>query len=163
MKEVLHNMKKEYLNRQTVLYIIFGQLTTAVSLLTFYLSKFIFDDLHIKLQPFSIGVLFSKPYLWANVFSWFCSVAFSFVTSKFLVFHCKSDNKTAFKECLSYYGGRLLSLLFQQVGLYALVDKLFVRPLIAKIITGAVVVIINFFFAKFTFYKSGHTPQEQTD
>lgn len=161
MKELFKNLKKEYLNKQTLIYMIFGQLTTAVSLATFYCGKFLFAGFENTFKNFPGAFILAKPYLWANVFSWFCAVTFSFLTSKYLVFHSESKNKAFFKEGLNFYSGRLISLFFQQFGLYLLVEKLYISPFISKMLTGCVVVVLNFFFAKYIFYGANNSTEKE--
>lgn len=164
MKELLNNVKREYLNKQTLIYMIFGQLTTAVSLVTFYFGKYLFAGFENIFKNFPGAFILAKPYLWANIFSWFCAVTFSFLTSKFFVFHSKSKDKAFFKEGLNFYSGRFISLIFQQFGLYLLVEKLYISPFISKILTGCIVVVLNFFFAKYIFYGANdETGDENND
>ena len=138
---------------ELIKYIIFGVLTTVVSLITFEL----FDWL-----------LGAKLYLISNVLSWIISVAFAFITNKLWVFDSKSfQGKVLLHEALSFGGARLFSLGVEEAGLWLLISvfgmgqmkgfTLFgftvTGNLIAKVILMVFVVILNYVFSKFIIFK----------
>lgn len=143
--------KKEII--ELIKYIVFGVLTTLVSLGTFKL----FDVL-----------LGERLYLVSNIISWIFSVIFAFVTNKLWVFESKSwKTAIAGKEFISFIGARLFSLGVEEAGLWLLVSVLkmgAIQPfsifgfevngnLIAKVIMQVVVVILNYVFSKFLIFK----------
>ena len=88
MKELL---KK---HRETILYLFFGALTTAVSMGLYYVSETVLD-----LTPTV-----------SNLISWIGSVIFAFVTNKIFVFESKSwKPKVALKEGGTFFASRILS------------------------------------------------------
>ncbi|MBO5019799.1 MAG: GtrA family protein [Clostridia bacterium] len=62
------------INREVINYLIFGILTTAVSILTFQFFGFLLGE---------------ELYLVNNILSWIISVSFAFVTNKLWVFESK--------------------------------------------------------------------------
>ena len=81
----LYQKYKEIIN-----YLIFGVLTTVVSLVTYYICVFtvLNPDNAIQLQI-------------ANVISWIISVAFAYITNRKFVFESNEENKI--KEALSKF------------------------------------------------------------
>lgn len=139
--------------KELVKYVIFGGLTTVVSLASFKLFDFILGE---------------KLYLVSNILSWILSVAFAFVTNKLWVFESKSrEGKTVLREGLSFAGARLFSLGVEEAGLWLLISVVGmgnITPLtvvsfqingnlIAKIIMQAVVVVLNYILSKFWIFK----------
>lgn len=140
------------INREVINYLIFGILTTAVSILTFQFFGFLLGE---------------ELYLVNNILSWIISVSFAFVTNKLWVFESKKWNIGVLKtEITGFLAARLFSLLVEEVGLFLLIDLLNVGKigfklsgflitgaLIAKVIMQIIVVLLNYFFSKFLIFK----------
>lgn len=151
----LKNIFKKIVNKETILYIVFGVLTTLVNFASFKL----FDML-----------LGTKLYLVTNVIAWVIAVAFAYVTNKLFVFESKSWALPVIsREIPSFVVARLFSLGVEEAGLIFFVsllkfgEKSFTIPLInfelsgtmtAKIILAVVVVILNYFFSKLVIFKN---------
>lgn len=156
--EKLKLIIKKLINRETVLYIVFGVLTTLVNFVAFKLFTTLLDSV----SP-TIGVHIS------NVLAWVIAVAFAYVTNKLFVFESKSWRTNVIaKEIPSFVAARLFSLGVEELGLVVFVnfmhfDKLtFTVPVInfplsgemtAKLILAVVVVILNYFFSKLVIFK----------
>lgn len=140
-------------SRETILYVVFGLLTTLVNLVVF---KF-FDVL-----------LGSSMYLLSNSFAWIISVIFAYVTNKSFVFE-KNDWKvsTIKKEFIGFTSSRVTTYFVEQAGLWFFVDMLLFSEKVfdfyifqlsgtitAKLILGVLVVILNWVFSKFLVFKS---------
>ncbi len=132
--------------REIIMYLIFGVLTTLVSLLSY--------SLFVSLLSLSITA--------ASALSWVISVTFAFVTNKLFVFLSRSrEKKTVLKELVSFFLARGISgvveiflpeLLFK-VGLsFSLFG---VKGLFAKIIVNVIVIILNYIFSKLWVFKKG--------
>lgn len=146
----IKKLAKKY--RELITYIIFGVLTTIVSLVSFK----IFDSL-----------LGEKLYLLTNIMSWIFAVSFAYITNKLWVFESKSwQGKTVIKELLGFVGARLFSLGVEELGLWLLIDILNIGALrlsilsldingnmIAKVIMQIVVIILNYVFSKLVVFK----------
>lgn len=146
----IKKLAKKY--RELITYIIFGVLTTIVSLVSFK----IFDSL-----------LGEKLYLLTNIMSWIFAVSFAYITNKLWVFESKSwQGKTVIKELLGFVGARLFSLGVEELGLWLLIDILNMGALrlsilsldingnmIAKVVMQIVVIILNYVFSKLVVFK----------
>ena len=132
--------------REIIMYLIFGVLTTLVSLLSY--------SLFVSLLSLSITE--------ASALSWVISVTFAFVTNKLFVFLSRSrEKKTVLKELVSFFLARGISgiveiflpeILFK-IGLdFALFG---VKGMLAKIIVNIIVIILNYIFSKLWVFKKG--------
>jgi len=153
-------MLKKILNKETILYLVFGVLTTVVNLVSFKL----------------LNVVLGKDlYLVSNVIAWFVSVVFAFVVNKLFVFESKSwEIKSTLKEIVKFFSARVFSLVVEEIGLLLLVDvaglKYFTLDwiksfpisgeMIAKIILAVIVVIMNYFFSKFFIFGKDKKNEE---
>lgn len=140
--EKINSLLKKIVNREMFDYIVFGVLTTVVSIVSLWLFNKLFG---VKL------VLFN------NVLSWILAVTFAFITNKFIVFKSEStESKTLIKEIISFTGARLLSLGVEEAGL-AIAQFIFhvddTGAMIAKLILQIIVVIMNYFLSKLFIFK----------
>lgn len=165
--EKLKAIFKKIVNKETILYVVFGVLTTLVNFVAFKLFTMVFD----KLISSQLGVHIS------NVLAWIFAVAFAYVTNKLFVFESKSwKGKVLAKEIPSFVAARLFSLGVEELGLIIFVNflhfdsKVFHIPLInfdlsgemtAKIILAVVVVILNYFFSKLVIFKNKKAPEQE--
>ena len=128
------------------MYLVFGVLTTLVSLFSY--------SLFVSVLPFGITA--------ASALSWVISVTFAFITNKLFVFLSRSREKnTVIRELISFFLARGISgaveiflpeLLFK-VGLsFSLFG---VKGLVAKIIVNVIVIILNYIFSKLWVFKKG--------
>lgn len=142
-------IKRLYIKYKEIInYIIFGVLTTVVSIGTYELFN---------------ALLGRNLYLLNNVISWVFAVAFAYITNKLWVFESKSFRAgVVFKELVGFFGTRLFSLGVEEAGLWFLMDLCKMNGLnvgifgfdingsmIAKIIMQFVVVVLNYVFSKF--------------
>ena len=136
-------------HRQGVLYLVFGALTTLVSILSFAIFNALLGD---------------ERYLLSNLISWVIAVAFAFFTNKHLVFASKSnDKKTLLSEGGKFLGARVLSLGLEELILWMMLDLLGMESLIilgivtgeliAKTVATVVVVAVNYLLSKFIIFK----------
>ncbi|NLL03760.1 MAG: GtrA family protein [Clostridiales bacterium] len=144
----------KFLNKEVILYIIFGVLTTLVNLVVFTICNRAFDGTIFLNSDFLSFLFFDKPYLLSNTIAWIVAVVFAFFTNKMFVFQSKSfEIKNLLKELASFLGARVFSLIVEQIGLFILIDKVLLNELVSKIILGIVVVILNYFFSKLFIFK----------
>ena len=146
-------MKEKNVNKNAkegILYLIFGVLTTLVSIFTYWLFS-----------------LFIKNELLANAIALTITILFAFVTNKLFVFESKSWSKKQLStELPSFLGARLVSALFEELGMFIFVVWLSFGEYSAEIlgfeITGGlivkaaltfVVIVLNYFFSKFFVFK----------
>lgn len=131
----LYNKYKEVIN-----YLIFGFLTTVVSLVVYYVLTF------TVLEPENTVSLQI-----ANVLSWVASVVFAYVTNRKYVFNSKSKN--IIKEMGSFFGARIVTLLMDMFIMFIGVTVLRGNDRILKIISQVVIIISNYVFSKLFVFK----------
>lgn len=122
-------------HRQLLLYLVFGFLTTLISIGTFAL----FEE-----------VLGTDPLL-ANVVSWILAVLFAFVTNRGFVFEAEGSLLT---QLARFYLARVATLLLEEGIIFVFVTLLTFDALIVKTLAQIIVVILNFILSKlFVFGK----------
>ncbi len=147
MREKLKTFLRGLLTREFFFYVLFGCLTTVISVLSYKACE---DLLHLH-------------YALANVISWVLAVTFAYITNKFLVFQARHTKKTSLLiEILLFYGARLFSLGIEEGGLFICISLLKMNSLIAKLILQVIVVALNYVFSKLViFKKKPSTPEER--
>ena len=148
------NRIKKLLNRETILYIIFGVATTAVNYVVFHLLY---------------NVLWSQQNsLAANAVAFVAAVIFAFVVNKMFVFESKSWSMEALKrEVPSFLAARIGSFGIEEAGLF-LAEKVFKLGgviaftlagtafdwiTVVKVALAFVVVALNYVFCKLIVFK----------
>ena len=136
MRKIAELIKKY---REQILYLIFGGLTTLVSIGTYALFN----------EVFGINELIS------NVFSWILAVLFAYVTNRRLVFSSRvTAKKGVLIEMASFFGGRLATLGVEELILLVFITWLHFNSLAVKIAAQVVVVILNYLVSRlFVFRK----------
>ena len=133
----MNNIKK-LINKETILYVIFGILTTIINLTVYYLFS---NIININ-------------YLISNAIAWIISVVFAYITNKFFVFNSSYINKDVIiEEFIKFMNCRLISGLSEVVLLFLFVDLLLMNDIVAKLIIGVLVALINFIFSKVFIFK----------
>ena len=131
-------------HKEGILYLIFGGLTTLISIASFWAFSLIFGD---------------KNYLLSNFLSWVLAVIFAFCTNKTLVFGShKTDRATLLREGAEFLGARVFSLGLEEFGLWLMLDicgMSFISygDLFAKVIMSIIVILVNYFLSKFIIFK----------
>lgn len=157
-----HRLFGKIFNREVLLYLLFGALTTLVSWVMFKLPNMLFDNLGYMgvwhyLTRSASGKSFA--YMEANVISWICAVTFAFLTNRRFVFDSQvTEKKSVLREAAAFYGGRLATLLVETAMLYVLVTMLSVNEDLSKIFAMVVVTILNYFISKWFVFRK---PAEQ--
>ena len=135
-------IKHTYFKHEEVLsYLIFGVLTTIVSLLIYYalVLTILNPNKAVELQI-------------ANIISWIGSVLFAYVTNRKYVF--KSKNKNIFKEITSFYSGRIITLLLDMGVMFIFVTLLHGNDKVFKLVSQVLVVIGNYIISKLLVFKN---------
>ena len=135
--------------KEVLLYLIFGGLTTLVSLASYWLCVY----------PLGIDVLIS------NVISWICAVTFAYVTNAKWVFEARPANRgEQLRQMVSFYVGRLATLGVEELILLVFVTLLHGNEMIVKVIAQIVVVILNYVVSKLlVFRKDKENPAPEED
>ncbi len=126
----LYNKYKEIIN-----YLIFGVLTTIVSILSYALFTRIFHiDIYIS-----------------SVLSWILAVTFAFITNRIFVFNSKERN--IILELIKFYLSRLASLGIELLLMHLFVKIFNINDMISKIIVQGIVIVLNYIFSKIFVFK----------
>lgn len=139
---------KRFINRETLLYLLFGVLTTVVNYLVFWLG--------IRL----VGEQYT---LLINVVCFVVAASFAYVTNKLFVFESKSWRWTVLrKEVPAFFGARIFSFLLEEAGLWVSTVPLQAGRytvlgvsgiMIAKIVLSVLVVVLNYVFSKLFIFR----------
>lgn len=139
-------------HKEFILYTIFGIGTTIVNFVVYWAM---------------LNTIGHDHYLLANIVAWFLSVVYAFITNKKYVFKSPAkDFKTVSREAMKFGGARVLSLVFEEIGLFLFLDVASVEDfvlnlhiiqisgaMLVKLLLAVVVVISNYFFSKFIIFK----------
>lgn len=126
--------------KEVIMYLIFGVLTTVVSLVTYYVLTLTILNPNSALQL-----------QLANIISWITSVAFAYITNRKFVFESKSED--IIKELSSFVGGRILTLLMDMAIMFIFVTLLHFNDKIFKIVSQVVVIVANYIISKLFVFK----------
>lgn len=121
--------------QQIILYLIFGVLTTLVSLISFWLL--------LKLMG-------PEQTLEINVFSWIISVTFAFFTNAKLVFN---QDHFQLYDLMEFFMSRVATLIIEEAILLIFVYILHLDAMLIKLIAQIVVIILNYFLSKYCVFK----------
>lgn len=145
MNKLIKKSKELYEKyKEIILYLIFGVLTTFVSLGSKYVLLFIFLDAKnpIQLQA-------------SIVISWIIAVLFAYFTNRIFVF--KSKNEDKLKEFINFIIARISTLLLEMFIMWFFVTLLKLNSdlyvIIFTIISQVAVVVANYVFSKLFIFK----------
>ena len=123
--------------REVLLYLVFGGLTTVINIVAFFLLRLVNIEIYIS-----------------NLIAWIISVLFAFITNKLFVFESHGKNKKDnIKEFVSFFGFRVLSLGFDMVAMYLLLQVFGINEMISKVISNIIVIVLNYIFSKLFIFK----------
>ena len=136
--EKIIKMLKKY--KEVISYLIFGVLTTVVSLAVYYLSVFTFlnPENAIQLQI-------------ANILSWIAGVVFAYCTNRKFVFESKEKNKV--KEAGKFVLARVITLVMDMIIMWLGVTVLHLNDKIIKLISQIIIIVSNYLFSKLFVFK----------
>ncbi len=121
--------------REVLLYLLFGGLTTVVSIGSFW--------------------VFCSVWHWnellANVLSWVLAVGFAFVTSRLWVF--QSEGMLMSQAC-RFYGGRVATLAVETLLILVFITWLRFPEMAVKIAAQVIVLILNYVVSKVFVFKN---------
>lgn len=148
MKEKIKGLLIKY--KEFVLYALFGVLTTIANAGAFLLMSEILGEEYAAVN---------------NTVAWFVGVAVAFVTNKIWVFESKSKKLlTVVKEALEFTLARLLSYVFETVGLVVAIDLFSCDTkwgqLGIKLVLSIVVVIMNYVSSKLIIFRKKNKKKE---
>ena len=87
--------------------------------------------------------------LLANVFSWVAAVSFAYVTNRVWVFASTAKGaKAVLKELAAFFGGRLMTLGFEELVLFLLIHLAHWDSTLVKVLAQIGVLVLNFVISK---------------
>ena len=137
MKKLLEIYKK---HKEGINYLIFGGLTTVLSLIVYYLLTWTIinpkDALQLQI---------------ANILSWVCGFLFAYFTNRKFVFDSK--NEKVFKEFISFFLSRISTLLLDMLVMFIFVTLLKYNDALFKIVSQILVIVSNYALSKVFVFK----------
>lgn len=131
------NLYKRY--RAIIAYGFFGGCTTLVNLLTYYLC-------------YSVAGMTN---VFSTIAAWAFAVFFAMVTNKLYVFGSKSFQWTVVLwEVVTFYVCRILTGLLDVAIMYLAVDVCNWQPMLWKVLSNILVIVINYVCSKFIIFKN---------
>ena len=126
------------IDRETVLYVLFGTLTAAVNLSVYFVLNW----------------TFRVNYMVSNISAWVATVLFAYVTNKLFVFRTKSGSwKELGREFVRFVNSRIISGGADQALMWLLVGMLLFNSSIIKVVNSGVVVALNYILSKLMIFK----------
>lgn len=122
-------------NKEIILYLVFGVLTTLVNIISYLILVW----------------LFGINYIGGNVLAWLFSVIFAYITNKLWVFEPTENN--VILEFLLFMGSRIFSGVSDSLLLYLFVEMLLWDDFVSKIIIQIIVVILNYLLSKLLVFR----------
>ncbi len=135
----IRNLIQKY--SMIIKYLLFGALTTLINMAAYAL---LYDRLGVSNVA-------------STVIAWVLAVAFAFITNKLSVFESRSfDRKTLTHEISSFLGARIITGILDTAIMYLAVDVLHLTPIVWKLISNVIVIILNFIASKFFIFQKNN-------
>jgi len=139
---------KKILNKEILLYLIFGITVTSLNIILFYLF--------INIWKMSTGL--------GNILDTIICILFQYFTNRIWVFESKNNGKEAIKEFIQFILARSLTAIIDQIFVVVGVD-FFVAKYVSysqqrifsvgiKILSNVVVIVLNYIFSKLFVFNS---------
>ncbi|MCF0145420.1 MAG: GtrA family protein [Eubacterium sp.] len=124
--------------KEALLYLFFGGITFFLNIILFAL----------------IGRFTNINELVNNVICWIICVLFQFFTNRTWVFDAKVEGAGSFfKQMAGFFGGRLFTLVVEEVILAVFISWLGLNAMVVKILAQVVVIVLNYVISKFIVFK----------
>lgn len=142
IKKFMEAFRGRVVNRETVSYLIFGVLTTAVDWVGYF-----------ALYHLGYSVIFSQ------TMSCAAAVLFAYVTNKLFVFQSTTFKPSQlFNEFVSFVACRLFTIVLTVAGMELMVNGLGWPNLVGKIAVSALSLILNYVFSKLFIFRRSRIP-----
>ena len=138
---------KDLVNKETVLYLVFGVLATVLNILLFYLF--------INVWKMSTGL--------GNLLDTIICILFQYFANRIWVFESKNNGKEAIKEFIQFILARGVTAIIDQIFVVVGVDFFVTKYIIlsqqkifsigVKILSNIVVIVLNYVFSKMFVFK----------
>ncbi len=138
MKFPTIRIMKSRLNREIILYLIFGVLTTIIGI-----------------GGYALFLKLGLHYVAATTLSWILAVIFAYVTNRQYVFGSEAHTvKMRLREISAFFASRAGTWLMETLGLILLIDGLSMDDMFSKYVMSVFVVIMNYILSKVFVFKS---------
>lgn len=135
--EKIKKIVKKILNKDVMLYIFFGVLTTIVNFVTFYLLNGVMNI------DGNISNLVAIP----------LAIIFAYFTNRKWVFHTEAKGfKENFNELCKFVAGRAVTMFIEFFGCM-LLFKTPIPEIVSKLGVNVIIIFLNFFISKFFAFK----------
>lgn len=125
-------------NKEVLLYLIFGVLTTIVNFIVYFIFK----------SFLSTGMVV------ANALAWIISVLFAFITNRTWVFNTRVVGiKESIIELVKFVFYRGISFFIDMLSMLFFIEIAYIDDFFAKLITQIIVVVANYLFSKWLIFK----------
>ena len=123
-------------NREVIMYLVFGVLTTAVN----YIS-------YLLLAPFFVKTVIP------TIIAWILSVIFAYVTNRIFVFCSKAKGKEIIREIAAFFGARIFSGVLDVIVMWLFADTLCFNDKLIKILSNVIVIVLNYIAGKWFVFR----------
>lgn len=124
--------------KDIIFYGIFGLLTTAVNILTYW----------VMAHPMKMSTTVSA------VIAWALAVLFAYGTNRKWVFHSNADSREkVVKEIVSFFGCRLVTGVIDWSLMFICVELMHWEDMMIKIAANIIVIILNYIFSKLLVFR----------
>ena len=124
-------------NKEIILYILFGVLTTFVNITTFLLFETLLN------------------YKVANIIAFIISIYFAYITNKLYVFKSrKTASKYVMLELINFFISRIVTFLIDILLMILLVEILDINSLQSKFFVNIIVIVLNYIISKRVVFKN---------
>ena len=118
-------------HKEMLLYLFFGGLTFVISVITYAF--------------FNVSLGMNE--LVANIFSWILAVLFAFFDGK------TNGAKEFFVQMMNFFGGRVATLVVEEVILFVFITKLGFGSMVVKIAAQIIVIVLNYVISKLWVFR----------
>lgn len=137
LKSIIKKLWNFAFHTEAGLYLVFGVLTTVVSLIVYYALE-----------------LLGSGYWVATVFKNVAGILFAYFTNRGMVFGSKAEGVEKLNEFYKFVSSRLLTFALDLGMMYVLVDLLGVNELVSGTLSTVIVIVLNYVLSKiFVFTK----------
>ena len=125
-------------NKEILLYLFFGGLTFIVSI-----ASYAFFNIQLGWNA-----------LVANIGSWILAVTFAYVTNRIWVFDSNASTAADLvEEITSFVGGRVATLVIEELILFVFITNLGMNSMLIKVIAQIIVIVLNYVISKLIVFK----------
>lgn len=137
IKSVIKKLWHFAFHTEAGLYLVFGALTTAVSLITYYISEALLANVIVSTVLKNVS-----------------GILFAYFTNRSVVFGSEAKGKSRLLEFLKFTASRLFTFALDLAVSWLLVDKLLLNSYVVGTLSTVAVIIINYVLSKlFVFTK----------